>query len=60
MLVRKRFVEMENIVRKSRLQINQEKTKYMVVERRSTLKENKIGYLKIKTTNLKDWKILNI
>ena len=60
MLVRKRFVEMENIARKSRLQINQEKTKYMVVERRSSLKENKIGYLKIKTTILKEWKILNI
>ena len=57
MLVRKRFVEMENIARKSRLQ---EKTKYMVVERRSSLKVNKIGYLKIKTTILKEWKILNI
>ena len=46
--IRKLFLEMENITRKLGLQINQEKTKYVVVERKSSLKENKIGYLKIK------------
>ena len=30
--IRKLFVEMENIARKFGLQINQEKTKYMIVE----------------------------
>jgi len=44
----KDFVEMENIARKFRLQTNQEKTKYMTVERKSSLKKNKIGHLKIK------------
>jgi hypothetical protein len=39
---------MENIVRKFRLQINQEKTKYMIVERKNILKKNKIRHLKIK------------
>ena len=46
--IRKLFVEMENIARKFRLQINQEKTKYMIVERKDSLKKNKIGHLKIK------------
>jgi len=36
--IRKLFVEMENIARKFRLQINQEKTKCMIVERKQ-LKE---------------------
>jgi len=31
--IRKLFVEMENTARKFGLQINQEKTKYMIVER---------------------------
>jgi len=39
---------MENIVRKFGLQINQEKTKYMIVERKSSLNKNKIGHLNIK------------
>jgi len=39
---------MENIARKFRLQINQEKTIYMIVERKNSLKKNKVGYLKIK------------
>jgi hypothetical protein len=39
---------MENIARKLGLQINQEKTKYMVLERKNSLKQNKIGHLKIK------------
>jgi len=46
--IRKVFVEMENIARKFGLQINQEKTKYMIVERKNSLKKNKIGYWKIK------------
>ena len=45
--IRKLFVEMENIARKFGLQINQEKTKYMVVERKSSFKQNKIRHLKI-------------
>jgi len=49
---RKLFVEMENIARKFGLQINQEKTKHMIVERENCLKKNKIGHLKIKITNL--------
>ena len=57
--IRKLFVEMENSARNFRLQINQEKTKYMIVERKNSLKKNKIGHLK-KITNLKEWKILNI
>ena len=39
---------MENIARKFGLQINQEKTKYMIVERKNNLKKNKKGHLKIK------------
>ena len=46
--IRKPFVETENIARKFGLQINQEKTKYMTVERKNSLKKNKIGHLKIK------------
>jgi hypothetical protein len=51
---------MEDIARKFGLEVNQEKTKCMIVERRSSLKKNEIGHLKIKITNLKEWKILNI
>jgi glutaredoxin-related protein len=39
---------MEHIARKFGLQINQEKTKYMIVERKNNLKKNKIGHLKRK------------
>jgi len=46
--IRKLFVGMENIARKFGLQINQEKTKYMTVERKNSLKQNKIGHLKVK------------
>jgi len=46
--IRKLFLEMENTARKLGLQINQEKTKYMIVERKNSLKKNKIGHLKIK------------
>ena len=42
------FVEMNSNARKFGLQTNQEKTKYMTVERKNSLKENKIGHLKIK------------
>jgi len=38
----------ENIAKKFRLHIIQEKTKYMIVERKNSLKKNKIGHLKIK------------
>jgi len=39
---------MENVARKFGLRINQEKTKYMIVERKNSLKKSKIGHLKIK------------
>jgi hypothetical protein len=42
------FVEMENLARKLGLQISQEKTKYMIMERKNTLKQNKTGHQKIK------------
>ena len=43
---------MENIARKLGLQINQEKTKYMIVERKNNLKKNKTGDLNIKNKKL--------
>jgi len=57
MQIRKLFVEMENIARKFGLQINREKTKCMIVERKNSLKKNKIGHLKIK--NLKFERVEN-
>jgi hypothetical protein len=39
---------MENVARKLGVQINQEKTKYMIVERKNTLKPKTIEHLKIK------------
>jgi hypothetical protein len=48
MEIRKLSVEMENIARKFGLQINQEKTKYVIVERKNSLQKKKIGHLKIK------------
>ena len=42
--IRQLFVEMESAARKLGLQINQEKTKYMIVERKNTLRQ-KIGLL---------------
>jgi len=39
--IRKLFVEMENIARKLGQQTNQEKTKYMIVERKNSLKQLK-------------------
>ena len=45
--IRKLFVEMENIARKFGIQINQEKTKYVIVERKNSLKKNKTEHLKI-------------
>jgi len=39
--IRKLFVELENNVRKFGLQINQEKTKYVIVERKNSLKKIK-------------------
>jgi hypothetical protein len=46
--IRKLFVGMENIARKFRIHINHEKTKYVPMERKNSLKKNKIGHLKIK------------
>jgi len=46
--IRKLYVEMENIARKFGVWINQEKTKYMIVEKKNNLKKNKIGHLNIK------------
>ena len=40
--IRKLVVEMENISRKFGLRINQDNTKYMIVERKNNLKKNKI------------------
>jgi hypothetical protein len=45
--IRHLFIEMENIARK--LQINQEKAKCLIGERKNSLKQNKIGHLKIKS-----------
>jgi len=45
--IRKLFVEVEDIARKFGLQINQKNTKYVIVERKNSLKKNKIGHLKI-------------
>jgi len=46
--IRTLFVEVENIARKFGLWMNQEKTKYMIVERKNNLKKNKIGHSIIK------------
>jgi hypothetical protein len=43
---------MDNIARKFGLQINKKTTKYMIVERKNSLKQNKIGHLKIKNYKL--------
>ena len=50
--IRELFVEMENIARNFGLQINQEKTKYVILEWKNSLKKNKIGHLKIKNYKL--------
>ena len=49
---------MVNITSKFGLRINQEKTKYMIVERKNNLKKNKIGHLKMK--NYKFERVENI
>ena len=46
--IRQLFIEMESAARKLGLQINKERTKYMIVERKKTLRQNKMGHLKIK------------
>jgi len=46
--IKKLLVEIENIARKFGLQIKQENTKNMIVERKNSLKKNKTGHLKIK------------
>jgi hypothetical protein len=39
--IRQLFVEKKNIARKLGLQMNQEKTEYIIVERKNNLKQNK-------------------
>jgi hypothetical protein len=56
--IRQLFIEMESSARKLGLQINQEKTKYMIVGRKNTLRQ-KTGHLKIKNCKLKELKVLN-
>jgi len=51
---------MKNIATEFGLQINQEKTKYMVGERKNSLKKNKIGHLKIKNYKLERVENFNI
>jgi len=54
---------MENISRKFGLEIKQEKTKYMLVERKNSIKKNKIGHLKIKNykfERVKNFKYLGV
>jgi len=54
---------MENVARKFGVQINQEKTKFMIMERKNSLKENKIGHLKIKNykfERLENYKYLGV
>jgi len=46
--IRQLFVEIENIARKFRLQINQRKTKYMIMEWKNSSEQTKTGQLKIK------------
>ena len=46
--IRKLLVEMQNVARKFGLGINQEKAKYMIVERKSNWNKNKIRHFKIK------------
>ena len=60
--IRQLFVEMESIARKLGVQINQEKTNYMTVERKNILNQNNTGPLKIKNytfAHLKELKTLN-
>jgi hypothetical protein len=45
---RQLFVRTENTDRNLGPQINQEKTKYTIVEMKNSLKQNKIGHLNIK------------
>jgi hypothetical protein len=45
--IRQLFAEMEKTARKLGLQISQEKTKYMIVERKNSLQQNKTGQFKI-------------
>ena len=51
--IRKKILEMEYTASKFGLWINQEKTKYMIVERKNSLKKNKIEHLKIKNLKFK-------
>jgi hypothetical protein len=46
--IRQLYVGTENTARNLGLRINQETTKYMIVERKNSLKQNKMGHLNIK------------
>jgi hypothetical protein len=59
MEIRQLFVEIKNIARNLGLNINQEKTKYMIIERKNCSKQNKTRQLRIKNIHLKELKILN-
>jgi len=48
MVIRQLFMEIKNIARKLGLHISQGKTKYMIVERKNSSKQNKTGQLPIK------------
>jgi len=58
--IRHLFVEIENIARKLGLQINQGKTKYMIVERKNSSKPNTIGQLTRKNYTFERVENLNI
>ena len=60
---RKLFVEMENIAKNFGLHINEEKTIYIMAERKNSLKKTKIGHLKMKNykfEKLKYFKCLGV
>jgi hypothetical protein len=50
---------MENVARKLGLQINQEKTKYMIAERKKPLKHKNRTFENKQIANFKELKILN-
>jgi hypothetical protein len=54
MRIRQLFVEMGNIASKLGLQKNQEKTKYITLERKNTSKQNKTRHLKMKKLQIQN------
>jgi hypothetical protein len=63
-LIGKNEIEIRSFCRNGehfqKVQIMDKPRQDKTVERKNSLKKNKIGHLKIKITNLKEWKILNI